>query len=361
MLAAGLASVASCNMKVQTSSATIPMVEEILSQPGSRLYKVIEATAEADSEGAIAIIGSTERGSRLSRRFLICDDHDNVDGRCVRDRLPDFAGETIMYINDPAGQPLECNLDSAARAQLREIAVRNIVAALDTTCCVGAFDTERLGIKPRAKIAVVASPMLAEYGAFDVDTLLRSIGSSVKVIYPSRVAMKDALEHDCKRIGVLTDSCCAGSGIYRELFQSIAKSLGKGTVSCHSVNCPDDSTSFALEYMLNDIARQPGSGAIDAIIVDDSRIDVKQLYEQLEQVMTHLDERTLMLRRSIHTSAKVYDMARIATDECYHSLRESNIFTHDIAYPKSAGYKMTRLNGSEGEYALVPMTGVNEE
>lgn len=361
MLAAGLASVASCNMKVQTSSPTIPMVEEILSQPGSRLYKVIEATSEADAEGAIAIIGSTERGSILSRRFLTCDDHDNVDGRCVRDRLPDFAGETIMYINDPAGQPLECNLDSAARAQLREIAVRNMVAAFDTTCSVGAFDTERLGIKPRAKIAVVASPMLAEYGAFDVDTLLRSIGSSVKVIYPSRVAMKDALEHGCKHVGVLTDSCCAASGIYGEIFQSLAKSLGKGTVSCHAVRCPDDSISFALEYMLKNIARQPGAVAIDAIIVDDNRVKVKQLDEQLEQVGTVLDERTLRLRRSIHTGARVYDMARIATDECYHRMRETNIFTHDIAYPKSAAYKMVRLNGSEGEYALVPMAGVNEE
>jgi hypothetical protein len=184
-----VALVASCTRSKPSGSATIPYVENILADTTSAEYSLISSFDESDNQGCIAIIGTPEECFSISEELMSSDIFDNIDGRKAPDGLPDFAGETILSIIDEANSPYEGYLKAKNSEYLRELTVREVLASLDSKCDLSPFDQKHATKKPVAKIIILASPIMADYGFFDVDTIFRHADKDIPMI-----SMKDTSE-----------------------------------------------------------------------------------------------------------------------------------------------------------------------
>lgn len=159
---------AGCGRKVETTSDTLGLVEELVSDPSADLQRMVRLAGK--TSGPIVIAGDPKLGLQLSEKMMLSDDFDNVDARCVEDGLPDFAGETIVTILDFVNAPYDSVPGTEeGRLFLRETAVRNALAAIDTSVS--------------CKLLILCSPLLAENGGDDVSELFEKLNCDVPVLY----------------------------------------------------------------------------------------------------------------------------------------------------------------------------------
>ena len=340
---------AGCREAVGTGRSTVPFVEHILSGHGGE-WALVAGFDPADPKGSIALAGPADRNAELAGRFVKGDDFDNIDGRLAPDGLPDFAGERIDVITDMANLPYEAFL-GGREDSLRTVTVRNFISALDTTLSIGAFDNERLERKENAKIVVFTSPISAAYGAFDVDTLVRSAGKAVPVIFPARMLLGRQLDRNIPHlhVAVITDSLTAASGVYPSVFDELAAQ--RGLLGCGCVAFPSDSVSYA-GAVLDGYRAAGGNMPISALIVDDPSVDIGEVRDSFGWIMRVQSEANLGYRKLIAEGFTIIDASRAVTDECYHILRRTNNFTHDIAYPFTREYVTVKATEGGG-YNLV--------
>ncbi len=340
---------AGCNETVGTGRPTVPFVEHLMSERG-RNWSLVSGFNPADPKGSIALIGPEERNLVLAERFVRGDVFDNIDGRRVVDELPDFAGERIDVISDKANLPYEALLNGNEDS-LRTVTVRNLLFALDTTVSIGAFDNDRLERKENAKIVVFTSPLSAAYGAFDVDTLMRSAGKSIPVIFPARMILGRLLDRNIphQHVAVLTDSLTAASGAYEMVFNELAGLSGQ--LGCGCVTFSSDSLSYA-GALLDGYRAAGGNMPISAVVIDNPSVDIDAVRDSFDWIMRVQSEANLGYRKLIADKFVVVDASREITDECYHILRRTNNFTHDIAYPVKKEYVTVKASNGGG-YNLV--------
>lgn len=349
MAAVAIVCLSGCRVAEHQGRGTVESVERILSGEG-RGYALLTGFDASDSRGSIAIVGPRDRSDSLAARFIACDDFDNIDGRRAPDLLPDFAGEVFDVIADDANSPYGSFLGSDEDG-LRTVAVQNFVSAIDTACSMGAFDDDLLAAKAGSKIAVFTSPLQAEFSAFDIDTLCRSLGARVPVIFPSRVAFDRQLDREVPHlhVAVLTDSLTAASGVYPRVFDEMAHQRGVLGVGC--VAFARD-TLAPLSSLVSWYRYSGGNMPLSAIIVDDSTVSAAEVGAALEYIMTVQNEANLEARKLLTKDCVVVDIMKEATDACYGILRTNNIFTHDIAYPAYRRYTTVKSTSGE-EYKLV--------
>lgn len=339
LLAAILA--AGCRETVGAGRPTVPFVERILSEHG-RDWSLVAGFDPTDPKGSIALVGPERRNSVLASHFVGGDFFDNIDGRRLSDELPDFAGERMDLISDSANAPYEAML-GGGEDSLRTVTVRNLLFALDTTLSIGAFDNDRLEHKENAKIVVFTSPLSAEFGAFDVDTLLQSAGKAIPVIFPPRLIFGHLLDRSIphQHVAVVTDSLTAASGTYGRVFDEMA--ADRGQLGCGCIAFSSDSLSYA-GTLLDGYRSAGGNMPISAVVIDDPTVDIEAVRDSFDWIMRVQSEANLGYRKLIADGFVIIDASRAVTDECYRILRKTNNFTHDIAYP------FTR------EYVTVPAT-----
>ena len=349
MAFAAVSSLSGCRVAEQSGRGTVESVERILSGEG-RGYALLKGFDARDSRGSIALIGPRDRNDSLAIRFITNDDFDNIDGRRTPDLLPDFAGEVFDIIADDANSPYSSFLGSDTDG-LRSVAVQNFISAIDTACSMGAFDDELLTAKEGAKIVVLTSPLQAESGAFDIDTLCRSLGAPVPVIFPSRQAFENQLDRDIPHlhVAVMTDGETAESGVYPRVFDEIARQRGILGVGCIAFA---RDTLAPLTSFLSDYKSSGGNMPISAIIVDDLTVSVSDVQAAFDYIMTVQNETNLDARKLLTKDCVVVDMQKEVTDKCHSILRTHNIFTHNIAYPAYRRYSTVRSTSGEG-YKLV--------
>lgn len=326
---------AGCRETVGTGRQTVPFVEQVLATHG-REWALVAGFNPAEPRGSIALVGPEDRNYILADRFLKGDVFDNIDGRLAPDELPDFSGERIDVISDKANTPYEAFVGTDEDS-LRTLTVRLFLAALDTTLSIGAFDNDRLERKSNAKVVVFTSPLSAEFGAFDVDTLVRSAGKSVPVIFPARLIFERQLERNIPHmhVAVLTDSTTAASGVYPRVFDEIAEDRSQLGCGCVAFNC--DSVSYA-GAVLDGYKAAGGNMPLSAVIVDDPSVDIEAVRDSFDWIMRVQSEANLGYRKLLAAGFTVVDASRAVTDECYRILRRTNNFTHDIAYPYTKSY-----------------------
>ena len=159
---------AGCGRRVESAPEMLGLVEDLLSDPSPSLQMMARLAGKAS--GPVVIVGDPKQSLLLSEKMMLCDDFDNVDARRVEDGLPDFSGEEIVTILDFVNAPYDSVPDTEeGRTSLREIAVRNALAALDTTI--------------RCKFLIICSPVLAENGGDDVSEFFEKLGCDVPVLY----------------------------------------------------------------------------------------------------------------------------------------------------------------------------------
>ena len=327
-----------CRQTETYQRPTIPFVHSVLS--GSFAYEraVVTDFSLSASEGALFLIGDQERCARLSESLVRSDRFDNVDGRDQQDGLPDFAGETICSIYDVANTPYRGYIGADNEEFLRELAVRGVLSAMDTLCFVSPYDRSGMGEKPVAKLVVLTSSYMAAFGQFDADTLLRALDCPLPVIAPVSSMLDEvfASEKTPAMIGFLAPKADIASGIYSALVQQKARSAGRPTPECvvFAPEAGEDPFQSFLDSYISAGYGQP----LDVLIVDDLDVDMARLEESRGRVTSVMNEETLTYGKALAPDFRVLDVRSTLTSTCYRILRERNLFTHNIARPKTRAY-----------------------
>ena len=344
---------ASCRRQVVEVRPTIPLVREILSDrsdPRARLLR--EATVRPGSD--IAIIGTEYACERLAEQFYFRDLQDNVDARVVPDGLPDFAGETFDCIEDAASY--ETILQDSGAEELRRQAVLRVLAALDTAAHISPYDLEGLSSKPRSKAVILADPFLAEYGGFDVDTLLRSGGCDVPVVSPIELMIDEAFDKS-KRGDLSVAILCApqfvSSGIYERIFSRKARARGLKGASC--VVAGVEQQDSLLQHFLFQYVEEGNTRPLDAVLIDDLSVNPDSLKIELAGIVSVMNESSMTYGRLIPRDFFFLDAFDVVADYCHAFLRANNLITHNIAKPKVSIYRTARRpEADDGSIILIP-------
>ena len=351
-----LAAAVSCKEVQMQPRNTISLVHSIAADTAG-VGRLVASSGQAS--GSIAIIGEPENALLLARRFQGSDHVDNVDGTAVRDSLPDFAGESFDVIMDAlyspyshfwtSARPLADSLRHQVLDSLREVAVLNAVCAWDSLSWRSTADAEPVLRKERAKVLIFTSSLQAQWGLFDVDTLLQMTGGKSHVLSPVHTLLEDAYASGARSLAVWTTRDVRSSGAWQSVFASLGYPDAYLTVIA-----PD--TALDVRTELRKLLRQYRSSGrvLDALLVDSFTIDMAPLQSELALIRnagTAEDESFLaMLAPDFH----LMEPTASVIGATYRLLRDNHLFTHRIAWPSVHFYETAE--SEEGTPLLVETT-----
>lgn len=343
----------SCKKKAETGEPPIALVSYILDNSSLPSHRLVAGYAAQDPSKSIFLAGGPVLCEALRSRLLSADDYDNIDGRRSPDGLPDFAGETICTMIDFANVPYSSFVDSGRENALREITVRNVLTAMDTLCFINEYDRSGVASKPLPKVLVMASPYSAEYGRYDVDTLFRSLGCRLPVIYPFGTMLDKVFDsrQGSVMVGVLSGEESLSPEGYASLVASKASAAGRSDCSCivfrSDASSQDPLLSFLDSCLVAGMVRP-----LDAIIVDDPSADHDAMRLTLGRITNRDNQESLSYGNLIAPGCMLQDITTAVSDECYRMLRKGNLFTHNIAFPRSLEFRTVTLPDST--FVLTP-------
>lgn len=327
---------ASCSHKSEEGSGTVRFVRDVLSNRSSR-EAVIVTGARPKPEGDVYVIGTDASCLKVSESLFSYDRHDNVDGRIVRDYLPDFAGERICCVVDRAIRGYSDYLGDGGRDALREIVVRRVIDALDTLGYLSVFDTEGRSHRNGAKVVVLADSYLAQVSKPDIDTLFNVLGCSVPIL-SSSIAVKDALAgYDPSRVGIMCSRESLESGVFD----------GYGFAACV------DGSEEPLREFLDTCAAAGRVEPFDAIVVDGLNVSLDTVQSELSVMCSVMDKASMIYGKWFSDSFKLFNSLEVLAERCYSLLREGNLFTHNISRPTLCLYAVLPRPDSETECLFV--------
>ena len=144
---------------------------------------VLPLFAASGSDNApIGVFDSGLGGLTVLERLLDVDLMDNATGKSGADGIPDLARERFVYLGDQANMPYG-DYDAEGKSEyLRELIVKDAEFLLSTNYCRNARESVPTGVKPRAKIIVIACNTATAWGLSTVRERLAKAGDGTKVI-----------------------------------------------------------------------------------------------------------------------------------------------------------------------------------
>lgn len=327
-----LAVLTSCKPRTVVLKSSLPLVVSIATD-STGTGRVVAQAGKFGAEGSIAIIGQPEEALPLARRFQTTDAVDNVDGRSVRDSLPDFAGERFDVIldvyNDAYAHFIPEDKDVFESADsLREAAIRNAVFAWDTTCVRSSSDTEQTLEKTRAKILIFTSSMQGEFGISDVDTLQQMCGGKSILLSPTDILLEQAYASGARNLAVWTGRATRRSNAWQSVFAK------KGWEDARlAVFTPESALDIRTEF--RNLLRQYRSTGrpMDALIVDSYNFDLTYLESELALIRREGTEEDSSFNKMLSKGFHFLDPQPVLIRTTYDLLRSQRLFTHRIARP----------------------------
>lgn len=346
---AALAVFSSCRTKTLPPRPTIPLVESIV-RDTSGLAAIVARAGNAVS-GSVAIIGEPEQAVSLARLFVSVDAADNIDGREVRDSLPDFAGEQFDVILDANNAPYAHFIDAEIDS-LREAAVLGAMFSWDSTCLKSSSSRQKIA-KSRAKILIFCSPLHSANGLFDVDTLQQLCGGASRLFTPVEITLKAAADAGAENIAVWASRDVAASGAYENAYDGMGLS---GTVTCIT---PD--SAFDSRTELRSLLRQylDTGRRLDALVLSDYDIDTSPLESEIALIHKGGTEEDFALSRMLAPGFVILAPGPCLTGTVYRYMREQNLFTHRIARPFARWFETTENDLGEPSIVEVGATYVH--
>ena len=322
----------SCKRQAAPVRETVPFVKSLLAHAPGTPWALVQSFDPAGREGAIYVIGPEETASVLVQDLLSSDRFDNVTGRPVPDGLPDFAGETVILVSDLAATPYDRYERTADVDVLREAVVRSVVAALDTVAYVSPYDQEGSGVRPRAKLIVLASPFMSAYGKFDVDTLFKASGVSNPAVFPCN----QMLERCVKKHG--ESARIAFAGVPGECSQQVYETIAGRpcAVVPLDASAPDPFRSFMDAYAASCENPEP----LDVLLVDNPAVDVCAMRASCDTLVSVMNESSLVYGHLVAPGFEIVGSCETVAQSCYAALRSRGAFTHGIRYPAAGAYKL---------------------
>lgn len=350
LISSALISLAGCKMHQGTPRPTIPIVEDILSDPQCKEYRMLAGLGAYWTRGDIVLVDEPSRCFYLSERFIRCDDRDNMDASPKHDFLPDFSGERITSLIDIKFTPYSSYVSAGNDGALRELAVRSLLAAVDTVCSLGPYDHEFKSVKPSAKVIVFSSPHLASFARFDLDTLVRSTASPLALIFGPEVMIGKVIDRHgpgaC--MGFVAPADVIASGAYSNAFREVAAK--RGDVVSRLVDLkPAEKSRFAdslsrpaqtdpLKVWLDNFVATGVKMPLSALIVDDYSVSADSLRASYKALIDNPSVENAFYRKLLSKDFEIVDGVKVITDTCYNYLRKHNLFTHNIAYPQADAF-----------------------
>ncbi|MCQ2181388.1 MAG: hypothetical protein MJY50_04955 [Bacteroidales bacterium] len=336
----------SCGSQTRTiGQSTIEFVRSILGDSESAEYKILKSYDPEECDAAIYVIGDVLSSSVSASELLSCDDRDNIDGFEGSDGLPDFAGERVAVVTDVSSGLYDSLVLAGKGTQLRELAVRNVLQAVDTLCFKSPFDMEGMGRKSRSKLIVLASPAMAAYGMFDVDSLLAASSCSLPVVSPVRIMAEELVSEGCHTVGVITSELRTEAGIFDKVFEDAAATAGV-SVNCVSASIADPRR--ALTEFLDSYIESGHLDPVEVIVMDNPDCDATVMSRELVRIQSVMNEEYLKYAEYLAPDVRFVKADTILRSECYRILRERNIFTHNVSYPSREDYLVISRNPEEG-------------
>lgn len=339
---AALLAAVSCNDRAPVVRDTIPYVKQ-LAVDTAGTFSLVKLYRTDGAKGSIAIIGEPEDCLLLSQAFLTVDEVDNIDGKAMPDRLPDFSGETFDVLLDDYNAPY-LRLVSASPDTLREVAVRNVVSVLDTAAYSNASDRSSRLRKSGSKVFVLASSILSGYGRFDIDTLFKMAGREALVLSPAEALVGSAVRSGMKHVAVWAPAEAGEAYV-----STPAEDLDITLVTPEGT---DIRTAF--RNLLRQYRQLKPNTVLDAVLLDSFTVNMDDLLAELEHIHRQITEEDMYFDSVLAANFRFIEPKSSLTEACYRLLREMNLFTHNIAYP-SARYYQTE-ESMDGDYLPVEVS-----
>lgn len=330
----------SCARSVTADTDVLPYIRNVLADTSSVAYSVLAGYDPADRYGSIAVAGPEESTRQLAAYLMACDMFDNIDARESRDSLPDFAGELFASCYDLADTSYAGLVRDGKDDALREVTVRNAVAAAAGECYQNAFSNVPSVEKSPAKI-IVFSSSFSEVGTADVDTLFSLFGKTVRLVSPvEAIAQRIEEEHVAGKIGIWADNDVLASGVYARVFRNWNRGFDY-------VGFSPDGFSTAEEGFFRFLDMYMSTGEVvplSAVVIDDFRLSgyAASINEVASRVRSSTTDEHAVYRAILADDFKVIDAVSSIARSCYRTLRKENLFTHIIRYPLSEEYAIVR-------------------
>ena len=335
-----LSSVA-CHERTVVLRDTIPYVKQLAADT-SATYPLLLSYRAGGNRGSIAVIGEPEAALSLASLFKSVDIVDNIDGKAVSDSLPDFSGESFDVVMDLYNAPY-LRMASSSPDSLREVAVRNTVMAVDSVAYSNALDGMSRLRKSRAKMFVLASSLLTEFGRFDIDTLFKMVGREAIILTPVEAMLDAAKREGCQRVAVWAPVES------RPAYEAAAKEIGLDLTVVSTTG--NGLLRPAFRDMLKVYRTDHPNDVLDAVLLDSFSVDLDELHAELEHIHRLITDEDMAFDRILAPHFHFIEPNTSLTSACYRLLREKNLFTHDIAYP-SVRYYQTEENW-DGDFVFV--------
>lgn len=305
---------------------TLPLVLSVAADttgPG----RVAAQAGKVGIPGHIVLFGEPSEVRTLAAAFQHADMLDNIDGRALRDSLPDFAGETVDGILDAAHAPYSQYLRPLAQADgLREAAVRGALFAWDSLS--------------RAKVLVLTSPLHAAYGRFDIDTLQQLTGGVCPVLTPVEACLQAALDGGARHIAVWAPDTVRLSRAYESVFEEIGPA--EATLAVITPRPEQDSCSALVSLL-----RQYPGTRLDALVLDGYDGQPAEIQAAADSLFLSGAEEAALLPPGF----RILEPTRCLISATAALLRSRNLYTHRIQRPATRFYTLTE---SDGELTYVP-------
>ena len=308
----------SCRQPVTPDRDMLDSVMAIAADTAGVFRQIVDA-GRIGARGNIAIIGEPGDGIQLARRFQNMDESDNIDGRPERDSLPDFAGEVFHVLLDEYNAPyshfLSFEGDTLSRSgldSLRELAVRNAVYAW----------------QDKAKILIFTSPLQAEYGLFDVDTLQQLSGGKSLLVSPVKVMLEKAYAEGDRGIVVWTSAKTRDSGTWQAVFSQMG--WKDATLSVIS---PDPALDIRTEF--RSLLRQfrAEGGKMDVLLLDTYWANPASLSSEVDIIRQGGTEEDAFFDRMLTRNFHFMEPKSALLSATYDLLRGGSLFAHRISRP----------------------------
>jgi hypothetical protein len=337
--------------EVVLSAPPVQYVSEIISNNSSSEHLMVRNYNADATAGAIFILGSKGRCEQLAGVLMESDVYDNVDGSSRPDGLKDFAGETICTVANFTG--FGDMVQNGKGGELRELTVRNVLAAMDTLCYVSPYDRSGMGKKPGAKLVVLGSACMTECGLYDVDSLFNALGCNLPVISPMQLLLDEAAR-SAKAGKVLTVGVISGNApaeVYGSFLDKKVAKAGVDSVLCVGYHIPAGENPLIsfLDYYSSCGYDKP----LDILLVDDLSVDIDQINESLKVITSVMNAESMTYGNLIAPGFKVADTGSRVSKATYHSLRSRNVFTHRISQPRKLDYMILPREDAGKEMMLL--------
>ena len=336
---------------VTVAEPPVEYVSDIIQNSYSPEHRLVSGYEATDASKAIFVFGSRSRTQAVAKVLTECDAYDNVDGSANPDGLKDFAGETICTVANFSNFGEMVN--DGRLEDLRELTARNVLAAMDTLCYVSPYDRSGMGKKPLAKLIILGSACMTQYGHYDIDSLFNALNCNLPVISPMDLIVEEAVAtnkgKDVLAVGVLAGN--APVDLYGRYIRTKAAKAGIDSVLCVGFKVPegeDPLLSFLDRYSELGISRP-----LDAILVDDLGVDLSIFNESLSRITSVMNAESLTYGNLISPNFKIIDSRSRICKAAYSILRKGNLFTHYIAQPRQRDYMLLQKEGPDNELMLL--------